>query len=392
MTEQNQWHLLFVDDNTENCDLAAKYLDEQVVLEPDEKLKVDTEVDFNKALDRLESGRFDFVVLDVRLGPHEEEREEEEGIKVLESIKARCFIPVIFYTGLPQKVRHLETPLIKVLENTEGLPKVLSIVKEIISTRIPLVNRALLQHVKEVQRDYMWDFVARNWEKFSDTPDRTSLAYLLARRLAKSLDGPGIEKLAGRLGDTSRLWCDEEHVHPMRYYVLPPISPRLMSGDIFRGRIDAEEIEYFVLLSPSCDIAFNKVEWMLFARCLVLTGEDEYARFKENTEDSKKLEGLINDRREGKQWERFKFMPGALDIPDMIVDFQQLIALKKDEFGKRITEKKIERIASLDSPYCEALTSQFARYFGRVGTPDLNVGLVVEKLRKQIDRDTSGSE
>ena len=392
MTEQNQWHLLFVDDNTENCDLAAKYLDEQVVLEPDEKLKVDTEVDFNKALDRLESGRFDFVVLDVRLGPHEEEREEEEGIKVLESIKARCFIPVIFYTGLPQKVRHLETPLIKVLENTEGLPKVLSIVKEIISTRIPLVNRALLQHVKEVQRDYMWDFVARNWEKFSDTPDRTSLAYLLARRLAKSLDGPGIEKLAGRLGDTSRLWCDEEQVHPMRYYVLPPISPRLMSGDIFRGRIDAEEIEYFVLLSPSCDIAFNKVEWMLFARCLVLTGEDEYARFKENTEDSKKLEGLINDRREGKQWERFKFMPGALDIPDMIVDFQQLIALKKDEFGKRITEKKIERIASLDSPYCEALTSQFARYFGRVGTPDLNVGLVVEKLRKQIDRDTSGSE
>ena len=78
MTEQNQWHLLFVDDNTENCDLAAKYLDEQVVLEPDEKLKVDTEVDFNKALDRLESGRFDFVVLDVRIGPHEVERVEEE--------------------------------------------------------------------------------------------------------------------------------------------------------------------------------------------------------------------------------------------------------------------------------------------------------------------------
>jgi CheY-like chemotaxis protein len=391
VTEDNYWYLLFVDDEAENCELAAKYLDEKVVLEPDEKLKVDTEVDFNKALDRLEFGRFDFVVLDVRLGPREEEREEEEGIKVLESIKARCFIPVIFYTGLPQKVRHLETPLIKVLENTEGLPKVLSIVKEILSTRIPLVNRALLRHVKEVQRDYMWDFIAGNWEKFGDTPDKSALAYLLARRLAKSLDGLGIEKLAERLGDPSRLWCDEEHVHPMRYYVIPPISPRLMSGDIFVQKSDEAEVKYLILLSPTCDIP-SKVEWMLFARCLILTGEDEYARFKENPENSKKIEALIKDRRENKQWERFKFMPGALDIPDMIVDFQQLVTLKKDDFEKGITENKIERIASLDSPYCEALASQFARYFGRVGTPDLNEGLVVDKLRKQIGRDTSGDD
>lgn len=385
MTEQNYWHLLFVDDNTEVCELADKYLNEQVVSELGEKLRVTTEVDFDKALDRLESGHFDFVVLDVRRGPHEEEREEEEGIKVLESIKARCFIPVIFYTGLPQKVRHLETPLIQVLENTEGLPKVVSIVKEILSTRIPLVNRALLRHVKEVQRDYMWDFVARNWEKFGDTPDRTSLAYLLARRLAKSLDGPGIQQLAEELGDTSHLWCDEEHAHPMRYYVIPPISPRLMSGDIFLRKTDEKETEYLILLSPSCDIALNKVEWMLFARCSVLTGEEEYARFRENTENTKIIEGLIKDRREGKQWERFKFIPGAIDIPDMIIDFQQLIAVKKEELDKLLVENNIERIASLDSPYGEALIAQFTRYFGRVGTPDLNVGLVVEKLKKQIN-------
>jgi len=61
-------------------------------------LRVTTEVDFDKALDRLESGHFDFVVLDVRPGPHEEEREEEEGIKVLESIKARCFTVERYYS------------------------------------------------------------------------------------------------------------------------------------------------------------------------------------------------------------------------------------------------------------------------------------------------------
>ena len=376
MTKENYWHLLFVDDNTENCEIAAEYLNEQVVSELGEKLRVATEVEFDKALDRLESGHFDFVVLDVRRGPHEEEREEEEGIKVLESIKARCFIPVIFYTGLPQKVRHLETPLIQVLENTEGLPKVVSIVKEILSTRIPLVNRALLRHVKEVQRDYMWDFVACNWEKFGDTPDKSALAYLLARRLAKSLDGPGIEKLADRLGDTSRVWCDEEHVHPMRCYVVPPVSPRLMSGDIFRRRVDEGRFEYSILLSPSCDIAQDKADWMLFAHCLVLSGEGEYTKSKSKW----------------KQSDRYHFFPRAIEIPDMIADFQQLTSIKKEKLCELITEGKIERIASMDSPYCEAITAQFARYFGRIGTPDLNEELVIEKLRKQISKDTSSGK
>lgn len=384
MTEQNQWHLLFVDDNTENCDLAAKYLDEQVVLEPDEKLKVDTEVDFNKALDRLESGRFDFVVLDVRLGPHEEEREEEEGIKVLESIKARCFIPVIFYTGLPQKVRHLETPLIKVLENTEGLPKVLSIVKEIISTGLPLVNRELLKHVKEEQRDYMWRFVANNWEAFSDTPDKTSLAYLLARRLSKSLDSPGIQKLAEKLGDSFKILCSEDNVHPMKYYIVPPIEGRPpMAGDIIM-KVDGTQIKYMVLVTPSCDIVQKKAEHMLFANCTLLRETKEYEEYidwKNNPKDPtdrKYIDRLLVLLKNGK--ERYFFLPSVFNIPDLIVDYQDVSTLKPQEFANLIKEEKLKCIASLDSPYCEALLARFSRYFSRLGIPDLNIEVVMGKL------------
>ena len=183
VTKENYWHLLFVDDNIENCEIAAKYLNEKVVLQPDEKLKVDTEVDFNNALKRLESYNYDLIVLDVRLGPLDEEREDEEGIKVLESIKARRFLPVIFYTGLPHKVADLETPLVKVIENTMGYPKLLETIQDIMASKLPQVNRELRKHVEEVQRRYMWDFVERNWEAFGSTRDRASLAYLLARRL-----------------------------------------------------------------------------------------------------------------------------------------------------------------------------------------------------------------
>ncbi len=393
MTEQNYWHLLFVDDNTENCELAAKYLNEQVVLEPGEKLKVTTEVVFDKALDRLEASQFDLIILDVRLGSHEEEREEEEGIKVLEAIKTRCFIPVIFYTGLPQKVRDLQTPLIKVIENTEGLPKVLSTIKEIFSTGLPLVNRALLQHVKKVQRDYMWDFVARNWEKFGDTPDRTSLAYLLARRLAKSLDSPGIQRLAEELGDTTGVWCGEDNVHPMMYYIVPPITAEPTTGDIFSKAID-DQTEYTVLLTPSCDIDKGKAEWMLFARCLLLSEQPEYVEYAQNPGDRKakgKIKSLLNDNREGNQPERFKFLPGVIDLPDMVVDFQQLTAISLDEFNSLKGQGQLERIASLDSPYAEALIARFTRYFGRVGVPALNIDMIIDRIEKETS-ESSGKE
>lgn len=383
MTEQNYWHLLFVDDDTKNCELAAKYLSEQVVSEPDEKLKVTTEVDFDKALDRLEAIQFDLIILDVRLGSHDEEREEEEGIKVLEAVKSRCFIPVIFYTGLPEKVRHLQTPLIKVIENAEGLPKLLSTIKEIISTRLPLFSRVLLRHVKEVQRNYMWEFVANNWEAFGGTPDKISLAYLLARRLAKSLDSPGIQKLADKLGASTGIWFSEDNVHPVRYYVIPPVGVRPMAGDVIKEE-DGTQTRYMVLITPSCDIVQDKVEHILFANCIPLSETKEYTDWKKNPDDPKdryinRLRSLLTNSKE-----RFFFLPSVFNIPDLIVDYQKVTTFEPQEFNRLIKEKTFTCIASLDSPYCEALLARFSRYFGRLGTPDLNISLVTDRLKKQI--------
>lgn len=41
----------------------------------------------------------------------------------------------------------------------------------------------------------------------------------------------------------------------------------------------------------------------------------------------------------------------------------------------------LERLASLDSPFAEALLARFARYFGRLGTPDLDLEVILNKLR-----------
>ena len=74
------------------------------------------------------------------------------------------------------------------------------------------------------------------------------------------------------------------------------------------------------------------------------------------------------------QSERFFFLPGALSLPDLVVDFQQLMALQREHLSG------LERLVSLDSPFAEALLVRFTRYFGRLGTPDLDVAVLLQRL------------
>jgi hypothetical protein len=43
---------------------------------------------------------------------------------------------------------------------------------------------------------------------------------------------------------------------------------------------------------------------------------------------------------------------------------------------------EMDRIASIDSPFAEALLAEFTRYFGRVGTPDLDLDYIINRYRQ----------
>jgi CheY-like chemotaxis protein len=360
------WQLLFVDDDPDICRQVQEFLDGEII-PPDDRLRVETLNNFGDALNALEVRRFDLLLLDVRLGPYSDAPDEEAGITTLQAIRQRRFIPVVFYTGLPHLVHHLEKPLIQVVEKTAGLPRLLDSLKSILATRVPAVNRALIRHLETIQREYMWDFVANHWGQLSDISDHTSLAYLLARRLALSLSGSGIQQLAQELGDSTGTTVTAGQVHPMRYYVMPPVEPAPLAGDIYQGQV-GEHNGNWVLLTPSCDMVTGreKADMVLLARCLPLTEQVEYQQWRDglpkpsNTHD-RKLQDLLRNNRRDSQSERFYFLPGALSLPDLVVDFQQLVTLQREQMGG------LERLASLDSPFAEALLARFGRYFDAWG-------------------------
>jgi len=174
----------------------------------------------------------------------------------------------------------------------------------------------------------------------------------------------------------------EGQMHPMQYYVMPPVELAPLAGDIYQGQV-GEHNGHWVLLTPSCDMVTGreKAELVLLARCLLLTEQIEYQQWRDGLPTpsrtiSGKLQDLLRNNRRDSQSERFYFLPGALSLPDLVVDFQQLIAWQRGHM------EALERLASLDSPFAEALLARFARYFGRLGTPDLDVAVLLQRLRQ----------
>jgi hypothetical protein len=140
---------------------------------------------------------------------------------------------------------------------------------------------------------------------------------------------------------------------------------------------------YWIVLTPSCDFEQKgRLKNVLLAKCVPLTKESEYGKWKTNPTENEVLSALksiIGDNRQKAQSERFKFLPGTYFFPDSVVDFQQLKAVAQSKITK------MEAVASLDSPFAESVLARFSRYFGRLGTPDIDKNVVLSRLQASID-------
>ena len=378
MQERTTWSVMLVDDEPDARNLLKDLIEGEQFTDEGDTATVTTVPDFEGALSVLESGRYDLAILDVRKGDYNLQPDVEAGQQLQEDITGVRFIPVIFHTGLPRLVKHLENPpFIQVIEKGAQPEALLESIQTVLRSELPAVNRALVRHVEKIQREYMWEFVADNWSDIIEQGDRESIAYLLARRLASSLSGQSITQLAGDLTGEFNVLIQDDKVHPMQYYVMPPMpEPPRMAGDIYSGSL-AEQDGYWVMLTPTCDLVQNKAEWLLLARALALKDQPEYVKWAENASKSRtdRLTRLLRNNRSGQQ-DRYFFLPGALSIPDLVVDLQEVVTIPRDDAGLR----DLDRLATLDSPFAEALTSQFTRLFGRIGTRDLDTDWVISRL------------
>ena len=338
-----------------------------------QQLEAVIETNFNKAVQRLRHERFDLVTLDLHAETDEkpadvgdEAETVQQGKRVLNELRKTRFVPVIFYSGYAEKIMSLSSLVVQVVKKgSNDLEAVRGAVRRLYNTGLP----KLMRHIEEEQRSYIWDTVDRHAKDFKDAVDSDDLLYLLGRRIAARLGRESIKEL---------LEHPMEKARPMEFYIYPPLPGAIKTGCIYGPD---EGGVYWIVATPSCDFAQKKVEQVLMVGATPLATFPEFAKWHESrwTPDDKKPNGkgayedlvkLLTNR----AGDRLRFLPGTFFVPPLVVDMQSLNQIPIAEFTQGVP------VCTLDSPYRENLLLHLSKYYGRLGSPDLEVDKIFSRL------------
>lgn len=371
------WRVLCVDDDLQLADQVGEYLSSWENSGIGE-FECVSEKSFSAAVRRLRYERFDLVILDVNGnnaedGPTLDGDGNEQGERVLASLREIRFVPVIFVTGYVKKVEHHLSAVVKVVSKggSDEMALVRAAAKEIMSTGLP----DFAHWVEGVQREYLWKTVADHWHELSQEAAPTEISGLLERRIATQIErGQARDKVAG-----------DAQARPIDYYVYPTLSRNVETGNVYE--IDGI---HHVVVTPACDLVDRKDKGRrcnapLLVRGQVLERTEHYIAWQREqwvpsgnkSEKQNKHWLKLRDLLRNGGSEHFRFLPGTFFLPSLVINLQDLVTKPFDELNA------LTPICTLDSPFREEFLLQLSRFYGRLGTPDLDVE---EIIRSRVEK------
>lgn len=383
------WRILVVDDQPQQLDDIERELAEQ--LNPQDGDTFDYEVttlsEFSDSLDLLERERYDLVILDIRRDAVAGDiGDPTAGIDLYQQIKERRFVPVIFFTAVPNYVDDdsLVEPFVAVVSK-DRLSDLPSVVRKMLTSGLPSLVRALESEVTSVTRTFLGEFAAQNWTVL-DGGEVGELAHLLMARLAYSLKEDSPHRLMAQLTGNAPSAASngqEDFAHPGRWYIYPPlIADHLASGAVICIETDADEdrVGWWLVITPACDIAQGKAEYLLMAKATELRLVPKYSEWGESKAKRSDTERLMKGN-----LPRYHFLPAFMAVPNLVVDFQNVWAARTAGIDTLTLSPSVKYkvMALLDSPFVEAVLTRYSHYRGRIGTPDLDAKGLLDRLNSE---------
>lgn len=369
-------HILLVEDDEENLELLMKSLPSEI---ENYHLQWEDCVDFEDAITRVATRRYDLVVTDIyrdRQGSRKGiDPEDDKAKDIVTQIRSERFCPVVAFTdgSFPPSLH--EGPFVKLADKSEGNDQIIEKIGALLATGIPGIAKKLHDELDRASGSYLWDFLEGNWERLRENglAEPSVLERLIRRRAAMQI---------GRLDPVSDDPAEVETIEGVEYYIHPPVSDELRLGEILRRKADGS---FRVVLTPHCHLTIQpsasrpRADRILTVKAFpardviaqVYTNPDGTRRnpWRGNAEQKiDKLRRRIQIPAElGKPAGRYCFLPKFLDIPDLYCDF---VNIESVPYG--IVLDNFDRLAVLDTPFAEALQSAFTRFYSAVGLPELN--------------------
>lgn len=307
-------------------------------------------VGFEAAESTIASRAPDLIVLDVFSGPPSDGA--DTGCEKLERIWNRHFRPIVIYSADPTVIsepEYRDHPFIRLIEKGSGSELR---VRQAIGEFSPLVD-ALHDARQRIEREFSM--------ALRDVSPHGSASGQLLRIVERAAR----RRVAALVDETD---LEAGPIEPWEQYVFPPVSDDLRQGDVIRIRGVQEAEHHRIVLTPSCDLVAGgdrspKVDKVLVARCVSMTramvaiGIGGGRKRKES-----RVRRLLNSGFEG-HVVPLPALPGR--IPMMAADLRSLELVPFDDVCKRY-----DIVASIDSPFREAIAWAYMQTGARPGLPE----------------------
>ncbi|MFI0540464.1 hypothetical protein ACH3VS_16465 [Streptomyces sp. WSLK1-3] len=370
------YRVLIVDDDARMAEQLQELLTDE--LEDLGVIHFEAEQDFAAAEERLSHADFDLVVLDVRDASDGSPSADIEGRgrELYERIARIRWVPVVFFTGVPEQVRALEEPPLIRVVTKNALDDIAPAVRDGLVSGVSALTRRISGLVEDYVRNFMRDVVAPHWNEMAGA-DQNEIVPVIVNRLAAWLRENGLHKLDQTVeGDLAAVAARPSAA---RVYLMPPVTHHLTAADLV---VDPDG-GWWLVLTPACDLYEDhpdsnvakprtaKAHYVRLARADRVFTEDEkrsespaisawHASSKGSKDKAQAQRAFRVDDN------RYRALPRYLDIPHLVIDFENVKSEELDEV------RAWKRVATLDSPFAEAMLIAYSRSVGRIGTPDVS--------------------
>jgi CTP synthase len=338
--------------------------------------------DFGEHDQYLKSYNIDLIILDLS---KDQTRNTEPGDAILENIWAQSFCPIIIFSAFVDSGynhSHSGNCFIKtVLKGSGDTKQLISAINELLK---------FIEHRKEIARllnfhiseTYKTIFPAvLNILSSSDTRQSHDVFNRLMRR-----------RIAAAIDET----IDFSPLKAWEMYLYPPVGKQILTGDILHKQSEDKNRpeSYRVILSPSCDLQNDEarerkpLQKILVATCVSI---QQYLYTKEIKTDIPKelFSASLSENLSNTSTGRYMPLPGMEDLlPHMACDFKKLEMIEYENIGEG---KEYFRVASIDSPFREAIVWGYMQIACRPGLPDRNFDLWAQQIWDMINPEGTSS-
>lgn len=369
--DQNQ-ELLFIEainEINETTDLNITY---KVVKTPE------------SAMIELYQNYFKAIIIDLKLNNDDNAVESDEEISgniLLRRIIEKEIVPIVVITGFPDKVStDIDKSIVKVLPKETNLYDEINALIEKYSDSVFKIFGSRGEINKNI-KELFWNVIPQCF-----TSKNQDISLLSKEKQETVI----IRYISSWL--SNKYMFDDKYidVEPIEMYMFPNPIKQVCTCDIYKKYIDANIDEYFIVLTPSCDLANKKVDEVILCK---IKNYDEVQSFKErleiyNNEQNKESNKAKKAKGDLMKWFRnshsdslrYHFLPKVKDFTGGFVDFRSILSLEYDKERGEIIDDSYLKIGVITESFKRDIVSRFSSYYHRQGQPEFNCDSVLNNL------------